>query len=220
MGVSALLLQPRLGRSCRVIGVALQGGSTPWQQVDGQNIVLMSHIDRARVIKSLSDIQNSTEEASCSSDDMAAYTHRLAKHLLAGISPEWQISSLVSRQMEGVSDGTTDAGVNASVLNVAPNPPHGRDFDRPQGQTHWSPATVSQIIQDQLWNQGTALDHHNPNAFLGNDPMGHLLRGETDHQRQAYQDASHLENTTLRARDGPVVLQDELLFPAADDDFW
>lgn len=50
-----------------------------------KNINAMTGPDRSRVIKTLADVQASTEEASRCVDDMPAYTSRLLKHLLSGI---------------------------------------------------------------------------------------------------------------------------------------
>ncbi|WVQ71522.1 hypothetical protein IAR50_001061 [Cryptococcus sp. DSM 104548] len=62
-----------------------------------RNLEPMSGTDRARVIRLLADLQVSMGEASTSSDDMAAYTHRFLKHLLNGISPEWQLASFMTQ---------------------------------------------------------------------------------------------------------------------------
>ena len=96
----------------------------------------MNPTDRARVIRTLVDVQASTEEASCSSDDMSAYTHRLLKHLLSGISPEWQFASIINRQYQNREPNTAPF--------MMPR------MDSPSAAM-WSASSAQQIIQENLW---------------------------------------------------------------------
>lgn len=100
----------------------------------------MTPADRAQVIRTLSEVQFATEEASCSSDDMAAYTHRLLKHLLIGISPEWQFASIVTQthnthQNQPVQAATTNAASSASSGAM------------------WAASSAQELIQEHLWSQ-------------------------------------------------------------------
>ncbi|TYJ55342.1 hypothetical protein B9479_003957 [Cryptococcus floricola] len=107
-----------------------------------RNLEPMSGTDRARVIRLLADLQFSMGEASTSSDDMAAYTHRFLKHLLNGISPEWQLASFMTQpsppSYEGHdrSDRFQRAGHRSSFDQLPPPPdqqvPNERSVHLPQ----------------------------------------------------------------------------------------
>ncbi|ODO03515.1 hypothetical protein L198_02362 [Cryptococcus wingfieldii CBS 7118] len=114
-----------------------------------RNLEPMSGTDRARVIRLLADLQFSMGEASTSGDDMAAYTHRFLKHLLNGISPEWQLASFMTQpsppSYEGHdrSDRFQRAGHRSSFDQLPPPPhqqvPNGRSVHLPQLSNNQQP---------------------------------------------------------------------------------
>ncbi|WRT64444.1 uncharacterized protein IL334_001376 [Kwoniella shivajii] len=157
-----------------------------------KNIAPMSQSDRARVIRTLSEVQFFTEEASCSSDDMAAYTHRLLKHLLNGISPEWQLATFLADPLS--HDGSIDPMPAVMTLettsstSVSENP-------------NWELSTAQEIIQGYLWNQPHTTQPHEYDIPLVNVSTAH----------QAEPPSANM------AANGQF---NDLLFPADDDDFW
>lgn len=201
-----------------------------------QNIVAMSPSDRDRVIRTLNDIRSSTEDASRNSDDMSAYTHRLISHLLSTVSPAWQLSSLAAPQPSPVAADLAPGHAPASAHAAAPSrtPDHAPDSSGAPGSrtasngapsSHlgqyrhldhlaadnssapafpWSLAT-QQIIQENLYAQPAP----------GSSANGH---GDGQHGQQTFE-ARH--GTDAFAGMGSVALgQDDMLFPAADDDIW
>ncbi|WWC90307.1 uncharacterized protein L201_005240 [Kwoniella dendrophila CBS 6074] len=168
-----------------------------------KNIAPMSPADRARVIGILSEVQYCTEEASRSSDDMAAYTHRLLKHLLTGISPEWQLASFL---------------VNPTACNTpiraTPEPaPSMSNMDAPIVIPDWEPSSAQEIIQGYLWNQPSTGDMSNQFGMMPTTGF------DVSNQQQAHQQSLHLPpHQSVDNIDQNNVT--DLLFPAADDDFW
>ncbi|RSH84083.1 hypothetical protein EHS25_005328 [Saitozyma podzolica] len=175
-----------------------------------KNIVAMRPTDRSRVIRTLSEVQSSTEEASRSSDDMSAYTHRLLKHLLSGISPEWQFSSLVPTQRTGQALVTGSANPNTipptvSVINGsgAGSASHADAQVQHHSSATWAATSAQEIIQDHLWNQ------HDPKFSFGTMP-------------NAFQNTTFPADPEANAAilPQPSTHPDDVLFPAADDEFW
>lgn len=110
--------------------------------------------DRTRVIRLLTEIQTSTEEASCSSDDMAAFINRVLKHLLGGIPPEWQFTSILNH------------------IHDRPQPPSNISGS-PLG---WNAPTVS----NDMWGSGSTFDVGNALLSLHTptDTVGPLMQGD------------------------------------------
>jgi hypothetical protein len=141
---------------------------------------------------------------------MSAYTHRLLKHLLSGISPEWQFSSLVPTQRTGQTLVTASANPNTipptvSVISGSGVGPASQANAQLQHQSSatWAATSAQEIIQDHLWNQ------HDPKFSFGTMPNA-------------------FQNTTFSADPEansailpqPSAHPDDVLFPAADDEFW
>jgi hypothetical protein len=166
----------------------------------------MRPTDRSRVIRTLSEVQSSTEEASRSSDDMSAYTHRLLKHLLSGISPEWQFSSLVPTQRTGQALVTGSANPNTIPPTVSVINGSGAGSAsqvQHQSSATWAATSAQEIIQDHLWNQ------HDPKFSFGTMP-------------NAFQNTTFPADpeATAAILPQPSTHPDDVLFPAADDEFW
>jgi hypothetical protein len=106
-----------------------------------QNLRHMIPTDRDRIIHSLLAVQTSTGEASRSSDDMAAYIHRLLKHMFSMVPSEWQSVSTaaVNPPPPSIPSAT------AADYSAYPNP-----FATPGDPAYWSSA--QEFIQDQLWH--------------------------------------------------------------------
>ncbi|GAA6046601.1 hypothetical protein JCM3770_006232 [Rhodotorula araucariae] len=199
-----------------------------------KNIVAMHQTDRDRVIRTLNDIQSSTEDASRSSDDMSAYTHRLISHLLSSVSPAWQLSSLAAAQPSPATLGVPD--VAPTPLPSHPNPRTGTDqlqaaqdsaqtpaqlpqyshLDRypPVGlagsHLPW-PLATQQIIQENLYAQQQASGSAG-NGVGAPGPGGQApfeVHGGSGGDADAFSALGH----------APLG-HDDLLFPAADDDIW
>ncbi|BGP36579.1 hypothetical protein JCM10449v2_000480 [Rhodotorula kratochvilovae] len=198
-----------------------------------KNIVAMHQTDRDRVIRTLNDIQSSTEDASRNSDDMSAYTHRLISHLLSSVSPAWQLSSLAAPQPSpavlGMSGATAAVSAplqpqphrevqqlqQARESAQAPGPAahHAQYSHLDQLSSGGSPSNnlpswalaTQQIIQENLYAQ----QHAGAGVGVGaHAPFE--VHGGSGGEGDAFGGA--LGNMPLA--------HDELLFPAADDDIW
>lgn len=160
----------------------------------------MTSVDRARVIRTLSDLQFSIEEASCSSQDMAAYTHRLLKHLLSGVSPEWQLASFMTEPYRHTSVDATSTSQHAQQKTVSnPGSTVAADQTSPQ---NWAASSAQEIIQEYLWSHPTGYappaagaGPMNATSFEGPQTMGTIPGIQ---RNKEYND----------------------IFPADDDDFW
>ncbi|KIS00240.1 hypothetical protein L804_01649 [Cryptococcus deuterogattii 2001/935-1] len=163
-----------------------------------KNIAPMTSVDRARVIRTLSDLQFSIEEASCSSHDMAAYTHRLLKHLLSGVSPEWQLASFMTEPYRHTSVDATSTSQHAQQ-KTASNPGSAVAADQTSPQ-NWAASSAQEIIQEYLWSH--------PNGYVppGAGPMN----------------ATSLEGAQAMSTIPGIQPNKEYndIFPADDDDFW
>nr|XP_018264240.1 uncharacterized protein I303_04122 [Kwoniella dejecticola CBS 10117]OBR86398.1 hypothetical protein I303_04122 [Kwoniella dejecticola CBS 10117] len=168
-----------------------------------KNIAPMSQEDRVRVIGLLTEVQFSIEEASRSSDDMAAYTNRLLKHLLNGVSPEWQLASFLSNS-EVPQDSQQISETSVASMVAAP------EWTAPTAAM-WEPFSAQDIIQNQLWSQHT-------NAEPSLHPLNLLETGRNGPSQQAQQD----EAMPGSQADIPAVPNEVggFLFPTDDDDFW
>lgn len=154
----------------------------------------MGKTDRKRVIRSLDDVASSTADASCSSDDMPAYTHRLIKHLLGSVSPEWQLKvAQPSAAPVGEGDGASASSGLTPAIVVGPPPP----------QT-WNMPSAQQMIQENLWH---------PSLF---DGMPQLRTAAQHHQCTTGNSSYH----PPPADPVPQPITNDVLFPAADDDIW
>ncbi|ADV19990.1 Hypothetical Protein CGB_A9550C [Cryptococcus gattii WM276] len=165
-----------------------------------KNIAPMTSVDRARVIRTLSDLQFSIEEASCSSQDMAAYTHRLLKHLLSGVSPEWQLASFMTEPYRHTSVDATSTSQHAQQKTVSnPGSTVAADQTSPQ---NWAASSAQEIIQEYLWSHPTG--YAPPAAGAG--PMN----------------ATSLEGAQTMGTIPGIQRNKEYndIFPADDDDFW
>ncbi|KIR79472.1 hypothetical protein I306_03592 [Cryptococcus gattii EJB2] len=165
-----------------------------------KNIAPMTSVDRARVIRTLSDLQFSIEEASCSSQDMAAYTHRLLKHLLSGVSPEWQLASFMTEPYRHTSVDVTSTSQHAQQKTVSnPGSTVAADQTSPQ---NWAASSAQEIIQEYLWSHPTG--YAPPAAGAG--PMN----------------ATSLEGAQTMGTIPGIQRNKEYndIFPADDDDFW
>ncbi|KAE8541560.1 hypothetical protein D1P53_002923 [Cryptococcus gattii VGV] len=165
-----------------------------------KNIAPMTSVDRARVIRTLSNLQFSIEEASCSSHDMAAYTHRLLKHLLSGVSPEWQLASFMTEPYRHTSVDATSTSQHAQQKTVS-NPGSAIAADQTSPQ-NWAASSAQEIIQEYLWSHPTG--YAPPAAGAG--PMN----------------ASSLEGAQTMGTIPGIQPNKEYndIFPADDDDFW
>ncbi|WVW83544.1 hypothetical protein I302_105565 [Kwoniella bestiolae CBS 10118] len=182
-----------------------------------KNIAPMYQEDRAKVIRTLSEVQFSTEEASRSSDDMAAYTHRLLKHLLNSISPEWQLASFL-----------TEPASQNPPMRTMPEPVPITAESITSDIANWELSSTQEIIQGCLWNQTQQYDnsHSLANmAGLSNDPSSHA-RSQSDPQLDRSSQRPHLPQQQPQHQhppqqiDAAIASNLELLFPADDDEFW
>ncbi|GAA5838307.1 hypothetical protein JCM9279_003194 [Rhodotorula babjevae] len=208
-----------------------------------KNIVAMSSNDRDRVISTLTDISSSTENASRSSDDMSAFTHRLISHLLSTVSPAWQLSSLSSAHSPpshpAPPPSTSASSRPPRASGAMPFPPaaqapaprpalvhHEQSAAAPASALHssqyhhldrladvdmssggafpWSLAT-QQVIQENLYAQ------HSHGAAPS--ASGHVEGGFT-----AFDEVS--AQVGFAEMGSMPMSQDDMLFPAADDDIW
>jgi hypothetical protein len=155
----------------------------------------MDKMDRKRVIRKLTEVADSTCEASRSSEDMQAYTHRLVKHLLGSVSPEWQLTTTepsaapVGEGREGDA-GSTGSGPTPAVAIPPP-------------QT-WNMPSAQQMIQENLWH---------PSIF---QDVPTLRTPAQHHQCSTGNSAYHPPAPDVIP--GPIT--NDVLFPAADDDIW
>lgn len=157
-----------------------------------KNIQSMDQVDRVRIIRVLKQAEDSTLTASLSSDDMAAYTHRLLKHLLGTIKPEWHLQA----SQPGSALNISPPGVN---LQLASSPGH-----------MWTMPSTTQMIQDNLWNPS------NPSTNPFEDYQTQLQQtSSNDSLAQASIHAGG-HNGTGEMTHFPT----DMLFPAADDDIW
>ncbi|WVQ61878.1 uncharacterized protein L199_000011 [Kwoniella botswanensis] len=182
-----------------------------------KNIAPMYQEDRAKVIRLLSEVQFSTEEASRSSDDMAAYTHRLLKHLLNGISPEWQLASFLT---DPVSQTTPMRSIPESLPSIAES--------NTSNIANWELSSTQEIIQGCLWNQPQQynLSHSlmnmpnvdsSPSANTGSQLQSQYNQSpQRPHQLQQHEQHQHPPQQT----DTAISSHLDLLFPADDDEFW
>ncbi|OXM81875.1 hypothetical protein C364_00849 [Cryptococcus neoformans Bt63] len=165
-----------------------------------KNIAPMTSADRARVIRTLSDLQFSIEEASCSSDDMAAYTHRLLKHLLSGVSPEWQLASFMTEPYPHTSiDATSTSQHTQQKIVSNPGSAVAADQTTPQ---NWAPSSAQEMIQGYLWSQ--------PNGYVP-PPAGAGPMSATS--LEGAQDIGTVTGIQPNKEYNDI-------FPADDDDFW
>lgn len=105
----------------------------------------MDMTDRGRVIRALRAVSDSTADGSCTSDDMAAYTHRLIKHLLGSLETDMP-----------EQPGSKGPEVSAAL----PAPP-----------ATWAMPSTQQIIQEQLWHPGL-FDLPQPQVPIVLEPQG------------------------------------------------
>jgi hypothetical protein len=147
---------------------------------------------------------------------MSAYTHRLLKHLLSGISPEWQFSSLVPTQRTGQTLVTSSANPNpnpnpipSSISSVNGSGSGSGSGSQAHAQVQhqssatWAATSAQEIIQDHLWNQ------HDPKFSFGT-------------MSSTFQNATFPvdPDTIAGMQPQPNTHSDDVLFPAADDEFW
>lgn len=152
----------------------------------------MDKIDRKRVTRTLTEVAESTAEASCSSDDMPAYTHRLINHLLGSISPEWQLKAT---EPSAAPVGECDAGPTSADPT--------RTFAGPPPPQTWNMPSAQQMIQEQLWH---------PSLF----DVPQLSTAAQ--QKQCATGSSAYHSPAPNAVPQPIT--NDVLFPAADDDIW
>ncbi|CAK9783419.1 unnamed protein product [Cutaneotrichosporon oleaginosum] len=146
-------------------------------------------MDRKRVIRKLTEVADSTGEASRSAEDMPAYTHRLVKHLLGSVSPEWQ---LTTTEPSAAPVGEGDAGSSSSGPTPAVIAP-------PQT---WNMPSAQQMIQETLWH---------PSIF---QDVPTLRTPAQHHQCSTGNSAFHPPQPDPI----PQPITSDVLFPAADDD--
>lgn len=151
----------------------------------------MDATDRSRVVRTLAEAADSMADASQTSDDMSAYTHRLLKHLLGSVMP-------MQQGHNGSNPGNSSTAVTSQAPTVGPpTPPQWTTMSAQQL------SSAQQIIQDHLWH---------PNLF---DPI------QPQMQPQAQQPLHVGTGVGLGPDALPdTVLSSEVLFPAADDDIW
>ncbi|KIR70529.1 hypothetical protein I310_05779 [Cryptococcus deuterogattii CA1014] len=166
-----------------------------------KNIEPMSGADRARVIRLLSDLQFAMEEASCSSDDMAAYTHRLLKHLLSGISPEWQLASFMTKPYHHPLNQTSGPAHHQSIPNTSVFTQNTSNTVS-TGPLNWAPSSAQELIQSYLWSQQP--QNYFPAPATNTAPAQSSVGGQSD--------VSQLS--------GVMPGEFQNLFPANDDDLW
>lgn len=166
-----------------------------------QNIEPMSGADRARVIRLLSDLQFAMEKASCSSDDMAAYTHRLLKHLLSGISPEWQLASFMTKPYHHPLNQTSGQAHHQSIPNTSVFTQNTSNTAS-SGPLNWAPSSAQELIQSYLWSQQP--QNYFPAPATNTAPVQSSVGGQPD--------VSQLS--------GVMPGEFQNLFPANDDDLW
>lgn len=88
-----------------------------------KNINAMTGPDRSRVIKTLAEVQVSTEEASRCFDDMPAYTSRLLKHLLGGIDSTQAVSAARTHNNNKAANDHARSGSSSSAnAHLYPTP--------------------------------------------------------------------------------------------------
>ncbi|KAL7419125.1 hypothetical protein Q5752_005961 [Cryptotrichosporon argae] len=161
-----------------------------------KNIKPMSGCDRARVVRSLTDVSASAGTASCSSDDMAAYMHRLAKHLLAGIPPEWQLASFVPPAPQ---TGQPPWGVSSSQQII-----HEQLWGHPPG-----PAPAVSANANAHANVGAAAV-----------PLDHAESAGGQVVAPSSTNSAFTPSVADPFGSMHTLPPDDLLFPAADDDIW
>jgi len=182
-----------------------------------KNMAAMELADRNRVLRSLSDVQFAAEQASRSTDDMAAYMDRLLKHLLNDVSSDWKMLSYTSAPRNASSDG---AEANATMSRPIEHVP-----------------TAQQVIQEYFWmhpvtlpngteieSSGTAASRagilHGPNTHIGNHSTsgGDMQMDNFQQNIIPYTNFTNLPLLAPNATESNGVY--DYLFPAADDDFW
>ncbi|BEJ13333.1 hypothetical protein CspHIS471_0305070 [Cutaneotrichosporon sp. HIS471] len=157
-----------------------------------KNIGAMDKMDRKAVILKLTEVADSTATASRSSEDMPAYTHRLIKHLLDSVCPEWHLASTKSSAVPA-GDGDGGSSTSGPTPGVAIAPP----------QT-WNMPSAQQMIQETLWH---------PSVF---QDIPTLRTPAQHHQCTTGNSAYHPPQPDSI----PQPITSDVLFPAADDDIW
>jgi hypothetical protein len=127
---------------------------------------------------------------------MAAYIHRLLKHLLSGISPEWRLTSFVTPTSNVRHEPYNGVGITSSS---------GAGMDSTSSAA-WPRASTHEIIQENLYSSHT-YPHAHPHATAA------------DMREQGFQIEVH------DSRYGVPAMQhhhhgEDMLFPADDDSFW
>ncbi|OXC70065.1 hypothetical protein AYX13_01411 [Cryptococcus neoformans] len=166
-----------------------------------KNIEPMNGADRARVIRLLSDLQFAMEKASCSSDDMAAYTHRLLKHLLGGISPEWQLASFMTKPYPHPTNQNSGQTYRQNIPNTSVFTQNTNNTAS-SGPLNWAPSSAQELIQSYLWSQ---------------EPHHYFLVPPID---PAPAQSSAGEQPDMSQVSGVMSGEFQDLFPANDDNFW
>lgn len=126
-----------------------------------KNITAMTSADRTRVIRVLTDVQTSTEEASRTPDDMPAYMYRLLKHLLSGVSPVAGGSTTASSTAtQAKQAGSNKKAAGASSAQTSGQASHTNGAADMQGrQLDGSSAAGSTDQQQQQQQQAMQPSH-------------------------------------------------------------
>jgi hypothetical protein len=182
-----------------------------------KNMAAMKLADRNRVIRSLSDVQFAAEQASRSTDDMAAYMDRLLKHLLNDVSSDWKLLSYTSAPGNASSDGMEPTSHMSRPTDHVP--------------------TAQQVIQEYFWmhpvtlpngteieSSGTAISRAGINYGFDAHIENHPTSGDNMHMENLQQHSIPYANFTSLPLLAPNATESngvyDSLFPAADDDFW
>jgi len=163
----------------------------------------MDQVDRARVIRTLTEVSEATADSSCSSDDMASYTHRLLKHLLGSLAPDYMLNAGAPPASGVVSSAPSARTVDVDTPPLAQPPPVAAP---PVQLPTWTMPSAQQIIQEHLWH---------PSLFEvcpANTPY--------TQQQQARPPPNPHQPATIMPDGVPGQIPTDVLFPAADDDIW